>query len=102
MAMSTKRRGLTYKLRSLQRDAALVLDTLTPLDDMAKPCIKNPTLPEVSNDEDGAVHLVFDQSTELLCFTMELSSDPGEPKHCMKQWMDQMHNIGKMPLQMKS
>jgi len=34
----------------------------------------------VPNDEKGAIHLTLDCSPELLCFTMELSSDLGKPK----------------------
>jgi len=75
-----KRRGLTRKMCSLQRNAASILHPPTLLNDTVKPQIKNSTLPEVPNDKYGAVHLTHDHNTELLCFTMKLSFDPGKPK----------------------
>jgi len=39
-----------------------------------------PILPTQDENEEAMLHLAFDQSPELLCFTTELNSDPGEPK----------------------
>jgi len=57
-----------------------VANALTTLNNTAEPCIKDPILMMVPNDEEEAVHLTFDHSPELLCFTNELSSNLGEPK----------------------
>jgi len=52
----------------------------TQPNNMVEPHVETPNLQVIPNLEEEVVLLTFDHEPELLCFTTELSSDPGEPK----------------------
>jgi len=52
----------------------------TMANNMVKLCVETPILQMQEESKEAMVHLAFDQSPELLCFTTELNSDLGEPK----------------------
>jgi len=56
---------------------------------------------EESNKE-ATVHLAFDQSPELLCFTTELNSDPGKPKSLREALGGPDIDYGRPPFSMRS
>jgi len=70
------RRGLTRELRGLQPMQSTAKASTVIIDNTVNLCIKNPSCNQLENGK-GVVHLGFDQSPELLCFT---NLDLGKPQ----------------------
>jgi len=67
---------LTHKLHSLKKRDK----TPTPVEPTVEQTSNESTLPMEPSKEQTTVNLALNHGTELLCFMMELSSNPGKPK----------------------